>query len=204
MNALSKATFRVITTSLIIVSAIIAGGYILYVATILLWTQPKALQPHDAIIVLTGSKGRIEEGFSLLLADKAPRLLISGVQRDNTLETLIQANSARINEDDVSRLRNHCCITLDYVADTTATNASEATKWVEANNIHRFILVTSAPHMPRAYLQFHTAIADGIGITPYPHWEERRINLVMNPSFWQYAAREYIKFAGSLIRLEQQ
>lgn len=204
MSTLPGTTLRKITTSLIIVGGIIFAGFILYVSTIILWTKPETLDRHDAIIVLTGSKGRIETGFNLLLEDKAPLLLVSGVKDNVTLTELINANSENLSPTNIDRIRNHCCISLDYVADTTATNATEATKWINENTTSSIILVTSAQHMPRAFLQFHSAIKEDVEITPYPYWQDKRLSLVVQPSFWQYAAREYFKFAGSLIRLKQE
>ena len=203
MNTLPKTTLKKITTSLIIVGGIIVAGFILYVATIILWTKPKDLPAHDAIIVLTGAKGRIETGFELLVEGKAPTLLISGVKDNVTLKDLIDANSEILSTENEQLIRNHCCIVLDYVADTTETNATETTKWIKDNDIKTIILVTSASHMPRAFLQFHSAINGDVGITPYPYWQGDRLDLVTQPMFWQYAAREYFKFAGSLIRLKQ-
>ena len=194
--------FKIIIKTFIIIGAIILAGYGLYVATILTWSPPKNLEPHDAIIVLTGSQGRIETGFTLLLENRAPRLYISGVQNNTGFADLLDANSDNLDRNQIAKIRNHCCITLDYEANTTLTNADETSKWIEANAINRFILVTSAQHMPRAYMLFHAAIKNDIGITPYPHREVRRIDLVTNPSFWHYAATEYFKFAGSLIKLE--
>jgi uncharacterized SAM-binding protein YcdF (DUF218 family) len=202
MTNFSRTTIRKVATSMIIVVGIIFGGYILYVATILMWSSPKNIESHDAIIVLTGSKGRIETGFGLLLDDKAPRMLISGVQNNTTFDDLITANITHLNDAQITLIRHHCCIELDYIADTTATNAIETAKWIKANNIQKFILVTSVSHMPRAYLQFHNTIDNKVGITPYPHREGKRLELVMTPSFWHYAAREYFKFVGSLIQLE--
>ena len=203
MTTLRRTTVRKIVTSGIIVGGIIAGTFVLYVFTILLWEQPKNLNDQDAIIVLTGSRGRIETGFNLLLNNAAPQLFISGVERNATLADLVNANNIGLTESQSDILRNHCCIVLDYEAYTTATNATEAAKWIADNNFQNIILVTSAPHMPRSYFQFHMTMDDTVKITPYPYIEGRKLSLVTDPSFWHDAVREYIKFAGSLVRLKQ-
>ena len=131
-------------------------------------------------------------------------MLITGVRQKVSFTDLLEKNSDSLNESQKQTVKNHCCITLDYIADTTETNAIETSKWIKKNNIKSFSLVTSASHMPRAYLLFHRKIDNNVSITPYPHRKERRLDLVLSKDFWQYAAREYIKFGGNLIRLERQ
>lgn len=195
---------KALILSFLIGCASIAAGYFIYCAIILIWSPPKILQPHQAIVVLTGAKGRIETGFELLLDDKAPQLYISGVLERVSLDELIQTNAENLSRDQIKTLKNHCCITLDYVADTTETNAIETAKWVDKNNINDFILVTSGSHMPRAYILFHRLIDENTKFTAYPYNAQRRISLVTGQEFWQYAFREYTKFIGNLIRLERQ
>lgn len=204
MDPFSKAVFGKITAAILIVAALMMGGFIIYVATILMWSAPQNITRHDAIVVLTGSKGRIEKGFSLLLEDKAPRLLISGVISDISMQDIIDMNSDGLSQTDVARIRAHCCIALDRVADSTLTNASETAKWIEDSTINSIIMVTSSEHMPRAYLLFHNALGEGVTMTPYPYRSKKRYELVMDPDFWQYAAQEYIKFIGSLLHLSTE
>ena len=181
-------------------------GYGVYVCTILIWPTPhsSSLKKHDAIIVLTGEANRIEKGFALLLNNNAKQLLISGVLNKVSRDEIIKKNSKNLSNKQQSSLRDHCCIHLDYKADTTETNAIESQKWVERKQLSSVILVTSSPHMPRSYLQFSRALSDNVSITPYPVRTKRLLHLVIDPQFWFYAGREYIKFLGSWIRLETQ
>ena len=202
MSMIKFITKAIVMAALYGLIAVIAG-YFIYCAVIVMWKTPSpdALQSHDAIIVLTGSKGRIEAGFELLLDEKAPELLISGVLNRVSKIELIKQNSDDLSISEVKDIRNHCCIALDYIADTTHTNAIESQKWITANNVQSIILVTSESHMPRAYLNFITQLNREVQITPYPHRSKRRLSLVLSPDFWQYAAREYFKFGGRLIRI---
>lgn len=192
-------------------SGIIAGlsfamlcfiGFLTYAAITLVWTKSDdSLESYDAIIVLTGAQGRIEKGFDLLLQDKAPRLLISGVLKPYRLRDIVEARD--IPKADHAKIFRHCCVDLDYVATTTAENATESTQWVKQKGLKSILLVTSASHMPRAYLQFSRALPHDVSMTAYPVRIQGRYSLVMTRDFWSYTAREYFKYLGSWLRLEQ-
>lgn len=185
--------------------AITALGYLIYCCVILLWAPPQqGFKNHDAIIVLTGGPNRIETGFHLLLENKAPKLLISGVLNEISLPEVIKNNTENFQNTDISSLLKHCCIDIDDIAKTTETNAEESVKWTRKNDLKNIILVTSVAHMPRAYLLFATKMPKNVNITPYPIRKKRRLDLVMSWQFWSYAAREYIKFNGSWIRLARK
>lgn len=198
------STIKTLIWAFVIGVISIIAGYFIYCAIILTWTPPTTLKTHDTIVVLTGAKGRIGTGFELLLDKKAPQLYISGVRQNVSFNNLIEKNSDFLTKTQIRQIRNHCCIELDYVADTTETNAFETAKWVTDNAINDFILVTSASHMPRAYLLFHRLIGENTKFTAYPYNSKTRLSLVMSVEFWQYAFREYTKFGGNLIRLERQ
>jgi uncharacterized SAM-binding protein YcdF (DUF218 family) len=87
---------------------------------------------------------------------------------------------------------------LDYIADTTKTNAHESAKWLDQNDAQSVILVTSFSHMPRALLLFNRALPETIEIQTYPVRKQRRWDLFQSSGFWKYAAREYIKYVATL------
>jgi uncharacterized SAM-binding protein YcdF (DUF218 family) len=60
-----------------------------------------------------------------------------------------------------------CCIELESISQDTYSNASETYKWVEINNINKFILITSNYHMPRAMLEFKNKMPN-LKILTYP------------------------------------
>lgn len=185
------------------ITTLFIGGFLLFSTITLLWTPaPDTLEPADSLVVLTGSRHRIETGFTLLLKGKAPRMLISGVTEGVPFDELVDARE--MDSEVKNKIKTHCCIELDYVADTTETNASESAKWIEANNINSIILVTSYSHMPRALLQFERALPASVTIQSYPVRYEPRSSLFTSREFWLYSANEYIKYLGSWLRLEAQ
>lgn len=95
------------------------------------------LKKADAIIVLTGGKGRIAAGTEMLKQQLSYRMLISGVHEDTRMNEIVK------NIDFGS-------ITLGNKARTTKGNALESKQWIEKNNFKSIILVTSNYHMPRS------------------------------------------------------
>mgnify|MGYP001057532473 CR=1 FL=1 len=105
--------------------------------------MPKA----DGIVIFTGTAlARLETGLDLLARGKGQRLLVSGMyqsQNFTTLKTLAPDKMDLVN----------CCVDLDYVADNTLTNAQQTAFWAELHGYQSLILVTSAHHVPRAFLE---------------------------------------------------
>lgn len=97
----------------------------------------------DAIVVLTGSPGRIEHGVALLRQRAAGRLLISGVGRDTR-----ESDVARAYGIDPALLR--CCVDLGRAAIDTRSNAIETSGWVRRNRYRSVRLITTDWHMRRA------------------------------------------------------
>ncbi len=111
----------------------------------------------DAVIVLTGSRGRIERSLEVLKERQAPRLLISGVDREVRPGEL--AAEYRIPD-----ALMKCCITLGYEAYDTRSNALEAADWVKRHNIHSIRLVTADWHMRRAAYELARELPKGVTI----------------------------------------
>lgn len=143
----------------------------------------------DAIIVLTGDKGRIDEGFYLFATKRAPNMFISGVNRDVTVDAL----------------KNRwegvplpvCCLDIGYAAENTWGNAIESEQWIRQNKISTVFLVTSDYHMPRARLEFSFLLPD-IKIYPHPVYTEKEIR--SRYSFTKILVGEYHKTVLTYIR----
>lgn len=100
----------------------------------------------DAIIVLTGSQGRIEHALGVLKENKAPRLFVSGVDPE------VKPAEFAAQFDVPDRLMT-CCVELGYQAFDTRSNAIEAAEWVTEHKAASVRLVTADWHMRRAALE---------------------------------------------------
>lgn len=123
----------------------------------------------DAIVVLTGGMGRLEQGIELLKQDRAKMLLVSGVDKDVKPAELVAEYGIDIQHpvlaDGISRM------VLDYGPRDTVGNARETAKWMKSNNLKSLRLVTSSYHMPRSLLEFRHAMPDAV-ILPSPVFPE--------------------------------
>ena len=174
---------------------------ILFIVTIIMWlaglcwfidqvdlTAPKLNKKFDAIIVLTGAKGRIDAGMQLLWDKKADHMFVSGVGQNAILKDLSQYLDS-FSPAQVESLKSS--ITLGHLANSTEENASETLDWIKDKHYKDVILVTSNYHMPRSMCLFKTLMPE-ISFTPYP--------LTKNPISLQLALIEYNKYLYVIIR----
>jgi uncharacterized SAM-binding protein YcdF (DUF218 family) len=118
---------------------------------------PAAGEMTDAVVVLTGGKGRIERGLDVLEQRQAQRMLVSGVDpsvREGELATLQGAPLALFK----------CCVDLGKEAVDTRTNADEAARWLGKRGYKSVRLVTTDWHMPRARLELRRAVGKDIRV----------------------------------------
>jgi uncharacterized SAM-binding protein YcdF (DUF218 family) len=127
-----------------------------------LWFAVALPRPHpegttDAAIVLTGGRGRVEQGIARLDANRVRLLLVSGVDR--------QVTPAEFqHEYSVPTHMMRCCVTLGFDAFDTRSNAREAARWVAAHRVRSLRLVTSDWHMRRARLELGRALPREVGV----------------------------------------
>lgn len=119
--------------------------------------QPAPASRTDAIVVPTGSGGRIQRGLALLREGAAPHLLVSGVA-----EEVRPAEFAE--EYDVSAATMRCCVTLGFAALDTRGNALETTQWVEDQQVRSLRLVTTDWHMRRAALELGATLPPDVTV----------------------------------------
>jgi uncharacterized SAM-binding protein YcdF (DUF218 family) len=119
--------------------------------------RPAGGELTDAVVVLTGGKGRMERGLAVLEARQAQRMLVSGVDpsvREGELATLQGAPLALFK----------CCVDLGKEAVDTRTNADEAARWLGKRGYKSVRLVTTDWHMPRARLELRRAVGKDIRV----------------------------------------
>ncbi len=159
------------------------AGY-LYYALAGLFIQPqRPNQKTDAIVVLTGGKGRVHEGLELFAYDKAQTLYITGVHPD--------VKRSEIREMwDGDRLLPNCCIILGYEARTTQQNATETKAWLAKQDYNSIRLVTGNFHMKRALQEFKHAMPD---VKIYAHPIEQTDFQANQGRYWTMSFSEYNK-----------
>lgn len=137
-------------------------------------SQIKNTKNHaDAIIVLTGARGRIDAGLELLYKKSADKLFISGVGQKAALKDLSKFLSYFPGEE---MLKLEHSIYLGHFASTTEENAVETAEWIKNNNISSIILVTSNYHMPRSLYLLQKTMPQ---ITILPYTSSNDINFRM-------------------------
>ncbi len=167
------------------------GGLYYYVAQMPIQpTQDERMA--DAIVVLTGGRGRLEHGLKRLAEGKAAVLFVSGVAKGVTIAELLHGH-------DLTTLAPK--IALGFEATSTVGNASETAKWLKAQNFHTIRLVTASYHMPRALREFTETMPELI-IIPDPIFPDDfdRIHWWQHETSLKFAISEFHKFIGSKLR----
>jgi uncharacterized SAM-binding protein YcdF (DUF218 family) len=156
--------------------------------------------PADAAVVLTGGSERLEAGLDLLARGLAKKLLVSGVNQEVDIKTLLAALPASglppLEPEAIA-----CCIALGYSAEDTRGNALETAAWMRKEGFRSIRLVTAAYHMPRSMLEFHRAMPE-VEVLPYPVFPRQ----VRQEGWWRWPGttnllvREYNKYLVALLR----
>ena len=123
----------------------------------------------DAVVVLAGGKGRIEEGVHLYRAGGGSTLYLIGVDPS-------------VRKRDLVREQPGEQIVLENVSSNTLQNALYARDLLARNNVRSLQLITSRYHMPRARLIFRNVLPKDIAM--YPHPVDSRN---FKEEWWRYA-----------------
>ena len=109
----------------------------------------------EAIMVLTGGRGRVEEGVKLYRAKQARLLFLIGVD-------------PMVKKRELFRGEGSENVVLEKVSRNTLENAMYARELVARHKVTSIKLITSRYHMKRAMLIFRNAIPRNVAIYPYP------------------------------------
>lgn len=129
-------------------------------------------QTADCAVVLTGSEGRVREGFDLLARRQVQKLIISGVHPGAKLREIFPQWPfyGSLQEKDVI---------LERQSRTTYGNATQSLALVRALQCRDIILVTSQLHMKRALNTFQSIFP-----TDYPIYPRSVLSGGYRKGFW--------------------
>jgi uncharacterized SAM-binding protein YcdF (DUF218 family) len=113
----------------------------------------------DAVVVLAGGKGRIEEGVRLYREGKGERLFLIGVDPSVRKSDLFVEKPGQRGGDQVY---------LEKVSRNTLENAILARQMLITYNVRSMLLITSRYHMKRSLLLFRQVFPKDVAIYPYP------------------------------------
>ncbi len=174
------------------ISRLIGWLFILWTAGFawfaILLPRPVADGKTDAIVVLTGSAGRIDRGVALLRRGEAKQLFISGVDRDVKRREL--AKLYAIPND----LMN-CCVTLGREAVDTRSNAIETSAWIAKRGYTSIRLITADWHMRRARYELAQQIKGSVRIVPDAVRSQPSLRVLLR-EYHKYVLRRAVGLAG--------
>ena len=143
----------------------------------------------EGIVVLTGDKFRILEGLKILNSEIGYKLLISGVNKEISIEE-IKKEFPKFNQ-----LFN-CCVELESISTNTFENVREIFFWKKNNNIKNILLITSDYHLPRVKLEVNRLLSDKETFYYGVKYDNQKINIRMKKLIV-----EYIKYLRTKISL---
>ncbi|MEW6721474.1 MAG: YdcF family protein [Thermodesulfobacteriota bacterium] len=114
--------------------------------------------PCDAVFVLTGGQGRIQEGYRIWSSGSAKELCILGAGRNAKPERLLP-DAAGLPPGFRSRIR------VEGWSENTLENAISAKSIAEERKYASVILVTSDYHVPRAHLAFRKMLPPEVSLS---------------------------------------
>lgn len=113
----------------------------------------------DAIVVLAGGKGRVEEGVRLYRKGKGHWLFFIGVDPTVRRSDLYQPRFGDPPKDGVI---------LEKASRNTLENAIYGRDVIMSKDIRSIVLITSRYHMKRASILLRNALPKDVAIYPYP------------------------------------
>ncbi|RII31304.1 MAG: YdcF family protein [Geobacter sp.] len=166
-------------TLLVIVLAVIAMLFIDFTYKTFSYRQSEI--KADAIVVLAGGKGRVEEGIRLYRQRKGNWLLFIGVDPSVRMSDLYRPQSGDPSPDRV---------VLEKASRNTLENAIFGRDVIMRRNIRSILLITSRYHMKRASILFRNALPKDVAIYAYPVDSKN-----LKESWWNHGGSFHLLFS---------
>lgn len=157
----------------------------------------------DAIVVLAGGRGRVEEGVRLFREKKGDFLFLIGVDPVVRKQDLFREREGEALADRVF---------LEKASRNTLENALYGREIIARKDIRSILLITSRYHMKRATLIFRNTLPRDIAIYPYPvdtknlkeaWWSDRGSFRLLFSEFYKYCLfRFFFLFASGELRIQ--
>jgi len=135
----------------------------------------------DAIVVLAGGKGRVDEGVRLFREGRAKYLFFIGVD-----PTVRKSDLYRPKSGDPSSER----VILENVSRNTLENAIYGRDVLLRHKVGSVLLITSRYHMKRSAILFRNALPKELPIYPYPVDTKN-----LKETWWNYVCSFYLLFS---------
>jgi uncharacterized SAM-binding protein YcdF (DUF218 family) len=135
----------------------------------------------DAIVVLAGGRGRVEEGVKLYRTGKGERLFLIGVDP--------AVRKADLYNEKVNG-RSGEQVYLENASRNTLENAIFAREMLLKHDVKSIMLITSRYHMKRSLLIFRNILPGEIAIYPYPVTAKVPVN-----SWWSHGGSLRLLFS---------
>ena len=117
----------------------------------------------DAIVVLAGGKGRVDEGVRLFRESRAEFLFFIGVDPSVKKSDLYRPRRGDPSSDDVF---------LEKSSRNTVENSIFGRDVIVHSGAHSILLITSRYHLKRASILFRNSLPKEITIIPYPRYSK--------------------------------
>ncbi|MDD5285772.1 MAG: YdcF family protein [Desulfuromonadaceae bacterium] len=134
----------------------------------------------DAIVVLAGGKGRVEEGVRLFRESRGKYLFFIGVDPSVRKSDLYRPLPGDPSQDK---------IILEKASRNTLENAILGRDLIVRHDIRSIILITSRYHLKRSSILFRNSLPKDIAIYPYPV-----DSIKMKESWWNHGGSFHLLF----------
>lgn len=162
--------------------------------------RPRKVE-SDAIVVLAGGRGRIEEGIKLYRSHSARLLFLVGVDPSVRKGDLFkEKKGARGGEQ----------VFLEKASRNTLENALYSRDLIAREKVRSITLITSRYHMKRAVLIFRSTLPKDVAVYPYPvdssnlkekWWSHGGSSRLLLGEFYKYCLfRAFFLFAPGELR----